>query len=195
MTTLKANTCPTCGGNHPPGAHHRPPTVSQRPPQLPGPEVRSREQDADDDPAADDGEEQPSVGERSKNGNEDEEDAEEGEANNRVGVRSGVAPNNKVGVRPRVAPNNRSGPEISVAPNPGAATQPRVAPNSQPATALPPPPPEGAPAGTWDFYLRTLPAGAEGRRRGARSQIQEALAELDRGQRVEEGRDSSGQAG
>ena len=188
MTTLKTNTCPTCGGNHPPGAHHRPPTVSQRPPQLPGPEVRSREQDPDDDPAADDGEEQPSVGVRSKNGNEDDEDAEEGEANNRVGVRSGVAPNNKVGVRPRVAPNNRSGPEISVAPNPGVATQPRVAPNSQPATALPPPPPEGAPAGTWDFYLRTLPPGAEGRRRGARSQIQEALADLDRGQRVEEGR-------
>ena len=164
MTTLKTSTCPTCGGNHPPGAHHRPQTVAQRPPQLPEPEVRSREQDADDDPAADDGEEQPSVGVRSKNGNEDDEDAEEGEANNRVGVRSGVAPNNKVGVRPRVAPN------------------------SQPATALPPPPPEGAPAGTWDFYLRTLPSGAEGRRRGARSQIQEALADLDRGQRVEEGR-------
>ena len=187
MTTLKANTCPTCGGNHPPGAHHRPQTVAQRPPQLPGPEVRSREQDAADDPAADDGEEQPSVGERSKNGNEDEEDAEEGEANNRVGVRSGVAPNNKVGVRPRVAPNSRSVPEITVAPNPGVATQPRVAPNSQPATALPPPP-EGAPAGTWDFYLRTLPAGAEGRRKGARSQIREALADLDHGQRVEEGR-------
>ena len=164
MTTLKTNTCPTCGGNHPPGAHHRPPTVAQRPPQLPEPEVRSREQDAADDPAADAAEEQPSVGVRSKNGNEDDEDAEEGEANNRVGVRSGVAPNNKVGVRPRVAPN------------------------SQPATALPPPPPEGAPAVTWDFYLRTLPAGAEGRRRGARSQIQEALADLDRSQRVEEGR-------
>ena len=186
MTTLKTN-CPTCGGNHPPGAHHRPPTVAQRPPQLPEPEVRSREQDAAGDPAADAAEEQPSVGERSKNGNEDEEDAEEGEANNRVGVRSGVAPNNKVGVRPGVAPNNRSVPEISVAPNPGVATQPRVAPNSQPATALPPPP-EGAPAGTGiSTSALCRPALRDGAG-GPGARFRRRWPTWDRGQRVEEGR-------
>ena len=133
MTTLKTSACPTCGGNHAPGAHHRPPAVSQRPPQLPSPEVSRRQPD----PAGDDAEEQSSVRVRSSNGNEDEEEEpEEGVSNNQVGVRSGATPNNQPGAQPAAVPS------------PGVVVQPRVAPNNQPATSFPPPPPEGSPAAT-----------------------------------------------
>ena len=75
--------------------------------------------------------------------------------------------------------------EITLKGQPGSKST--VAPNNS-ARSLPPPPPRGAPAGTWDHYLRILPPGAEDQRKGARSQVQEALANMDRGQRVQQGR-------
>ena len=178
--------CPTCGAVHPPEAPHHPPP---RPPRQP---AAVREVTPLPEAAADPGD-SPAPGERgeAKDGQDEDDDAPQVAV--RPGVRNGAA--SKVGVRPSVR-NAGNGDQIAVRPgvrNAADGSGGWTDSMSQPAvgvraTRLAPPPPDGAPAGTWDHYLRTLPPSDLARRQGARGQIQESLADLDRGARIEQGR-------
>ena len=178
--------CPTCGAVHPPEAPHHPPP---RPPRQP---AAVREVTPQPEASADSGD-SPAPGERGETKDGQDEDDDAPQVAVRPGVRNGAA--SKVGVRPSVR-NAGNGDQIAVRPgvrNAADGSGGWTDSMSQPAvgvraTRLAPPPPDGAPAGTWDHYLRTLPPSDLARRQGARGQIQESLADLDRGARIEQGR-------
>ena len=178
--------CPTCGAVHPPEAPHHPPP---RPPRQP---AAVREVTPQPEASADPGD-SPAPGERGETKDGQDEDDDAPQVAVRPGVRNGAA--SKVGVRPSVR-NAGNGDQIAVRPgvrNAADGSGGWTDSMSQPAvgvraTRLAPPPPDGAPAGTWDHYLRTLPPSDLARRQGARGQIQESLADLDRGARIEQGR-------
>ena len=97
MTTPNAShTCPTCGGRHAPGTPHRPPTVSQRPPERPAAEAGAADLSPDDPvPAADSSEDTPGVSLRRREDDLEEEDTPQ--VSLKSGARSGNSP--QVGVK------------------------------------------------------------------------------------------------
>ena len=99
MTTPNAShTCPTCGGRHAPGTPHRPPTVSQRPPERPAAEAGAADLSPDDPvPAADSSEDTPGVSLRRREDDPEEEEEDTPQVSLKSGARSGNSP--QVGVK------------------------------------------------------------------------------------------------
>ena len=182
--------CPTCGGFHRPEQPHQPPTVPQAPPEQPNPEPDRAQADA----GAGSSETADQSGTESGQGKDEEEEngdpPETPAAGQRVSVKPGVRSNSTTGTVSvkSAAGGQAEGQRVTVKPRETtpAGERPGVSirPQGSSGDFIPPPPPDGSPAGVWDHYLQALPP-THRNREAARGQINESAQELDRAARID----------
>ena len=182
--------CPTCGGFHRPEQPHQPPTVPKAPPEQPSPDPEPAQADTGTG-SSESADQSGTQGGRRKDDEEEDGDAPETPATGqRVSVKAGVRSARATGTV-SVKSGSRSqaeGQRVSVKPREATpdGERPQVSIRSQGSSGdfIPPPPPDGSPAGIWDHYMQALPP-THRNREAARGQINESVQDLDRAARID----------